>query len=564
MTLDSIKAAVEAQKQAEDNLRRQQPMIRYWDAEWALQHVGGAERKAQFAWISNDTGPGQIELDFDSPVAQWIHDAEGRVDRGEGRNVGITVDTGVGARWSGIMDKYTVEQRDDGDVVLVVDFFHDYEHLKWVSCWANPHLTPAVQLPRAWIAAGPVPWILKTALLVNLARLHNPILTWPDDPLDKGTWKHFTRHNGHIVNNWLDQTEWPMAVHPGSFLEAMESGAVWGVVTSRFATWHDMAHILLEDSELSVRCDRWLEGDPVPWQVDGEDYIPRNGQLIIDIVDKSGIHVGTATGGSIFEGLKRTVVEFADDFIDSTKQLLTDSPVPEDYYKPGSKYTDKERPFVVFREGETSPIQTSQWIHSPSKGVQVIVGGHSMPGVNEIISASIQGLGDLLGQLIMIGSLGSIWDTLLKPLYEDTILAWQVKKSNDRADNAGWERLNEYFQQGANNAYTIAALLVLRAGFWATKTTVSWKCSVADGLPYMIGDRGKGHFFLDDRVGLVLKGDDQIHMDRARKLDLAWGDEQPPEWQITIGDDRNLMDPAQKALGKIEAMIAGMRDLGVW
>ena len=80
----------------------------------------------------------------------------------------------------------------------------------------------------------------------------------------------------------------------------------------------------------------------------------------------------------------------------------------------------------------------------------------------------------------------------------------------------------------------------------------------------MIGDRGVGHFFLDDRVGLVLKGDTTVHMDRARKLDLAWSEDSPPEWQINIGDDRVLQDPAQRAFGKIEALIAGLRDLGVW
>jgi len=124
--------------------------------------------------------------------------------------------------------------------------------------------------------------------------------------------------------------------------------------------------------------------------------------------------------------------------------------------------------------------------------------------------------------------------------------------------------LFEYFQQGAQQAYTIASTIVLRAGFWATKTTISWKVQVADGLPYLIGDRGKGHFFLDDRVGLVLKGDTTIHMDRARKLDLAWDETNPPEWAITIGDDRNLQDPAQRAFGKIETLVAGLRDLGVW
>jgi hypothetical protein len=547
--IEQIKRAVERQKQAEDNLRREQPLLRFWDAEWRLQHVGGVEVKAQFSWVSNDTGPGQVELPLDSPVAQWIHDHVGRLQRGEGRNVGITVDY-CGARWSGIMDKYVVEQREDGDTVLIVDFMHDYEHLKWVSVWSNPWLPAAFQAPRAFVLAGPVDWCLKTALLANLTREHNPFVTWPDDPLDPAGW----------LQPWMDVSKWHMVVKPTSFIESMESGIVWGVLTSRWATWHDMAKTMLEDSELSVRCDRWLEGDPPPW----EGAKLRNGCLVIDIVDKSGVYIGTSHGGTLADGLIRTVAEFSDDFVDSTVNLAEDTETPQDYFRIGHKYTDKVLPYVVFREGDTSPIQSSQWIYSPSKGIQVNVGGHSMPGVNETISASVQAVGDIVGNVVMIGGLGGSLDTMLKPIYEDTILAWQSVKSSERAQNSGWERLFEYFQQGAQQAYTIASTIVLRAGFWATKTTISWKVQVADGLPYLIGDRGKGHFFLDDRVGLVLKGDTTIHMDRARKLDLAWDETNPPEWAITIGDDRNLQDPAQRAFGKIETLVAGLRDLGVW
>lgn len=576
--------------------------------------------------------------------------------------------------------------------------------LKWIQIWSNPWLPAAFQAPRAFLLAGPVSWILKTALLANLAREHNPAITWPDDPLDLENW----------LGGWIDTRNWHMAVNPNSFMADLESGVVWGVLTSRWATWHDMAHVMLEDAELSVRCDRWLDGDPEPWP----GYRPRNGQLIIDIVDKSGVYVGTSHGGSIFSGLERTVVEFSDDFIDSTISLAEDTETPQDYFLPGNKYTDKALPYVVFREGETSPIQTSQWINSPAKGVQVNVGGHSMPGVNEClagdtlidgpdgpqridalaasgepfrvwsltpegyrvaatasfafrkgyaelftytmddgrsitvtkdhrfltpagftragalqagneisvvdwaqdpsdeparkvadtdyigvdtptrvitgiepagwdyfydmtvpgwenysaagiwnhntISATVQAVGDIVGNIAMIGGLGGSLDTMLKPMYEDTVLAWMSVKSSQRAENAGWERLFEYFQQGAQQAYTVAALIVLRAGFWATKTTTSWKVQVADGMPYLIGDRGKGHFFLDDRVGLVLKGDTEIHMDRCRKLDLAWDEQSPPEWAITIGDDRVLQDPAQRAFGKIEQLVAGLRDLGVW
>lgn len=537
----------------EDSLRNEHPLIRIWDAEWTLQHVVTVEYKASFSWISNDTGPGQIELPFDSPVAQWIYDDNGRVARGEGRNVCITVDY-CGTRWGGLMDKFAVQQHEDGSVSLLVDFMHDYEHVKWVTVRSNPFLWAAFQFPRAFVCAGPVTWALKMCLFLNLLREQNPLLTLPDDPLNPGDW--FTT---------LDMSTWHMVVAPESFLTAMASGVVWGIPISRWATWHDMAHVMLEDAELSVTATRWLTGDPPPWP---GAYL-RNGALVIDIVDKSGVHIGTSNGGTIFDGLGRTVMEFAEDFIDSTEVVLTDATVPPEYYEGNLKLTSKEMPYVVFREGfNGSAIESSDWINSPAKGVQISTGGHSAPGVNEAISATIQAAFDLLGGLVMFSSLGSIIDTLLKPLYEDTVLAWWAAKSPARAQHGGWERLFEYFQDasqsGGGKAFTIASLMVLRAGFWATKTTVSWKVKAFDGRPFMVGAGGFGHFFLDDRVGLVLTGDEQIHMDRARKIDLVWDEEKPPGWEITIGDDRILQDPAQRAWGKIETLVAGLRDLGVW
>jgi hypothetical protein len=344
----------------------------------------------------------------------------------------------------------------------------------------------------------------------------------------------------------------------------MQSGVVWALPISRWATWHDMAHQILEDSEMSVTCTRYLPGDPLPWT--GANL--RYGCLVIDLVDKSGVLTGTAHGGTVFSGLQRTIIQFGEDFVDGTEVLATDTTVPPQYYESHSKFTLKQLPYVVYREELNSPVQSSAWINSPAKGVQVNAGGHSAPGVNEAISATIQAGFDLLGGLIMLSSLGSTVDTLLKPLYEDVILAWWSLKSSSRAQHSGWERLFEYFQQGANKAYTIASLMVLRAGFWSTKTTVSWKIQVTDGLPFLIGDRGLGHYFLDDRIGIVIAGDPTgaIQMDRARKLELAWDNEEQlgAEWQITVGDDRIFQDPAQKAWGKIEAIVAGLRDLGVY
>lgn len=546
---EAIWAATRRQIQKENLIRTTRPLVRIWDAEWDLQFVIGDERKATFSFISNDTGPGQLEIPFESPCAQWIHAHQARIDNGNGRNVGITVDY-CGARWGGVMDKYTVNTADDGDVTLIIDFNHDYEHLKWRTVWSNPFTPPAFQFPRAFALAGPVNWVLKTTLFLNIVREHNPLLTLPDDPMDISSWDHP-----------LDMSQWNMVVNPTTFVQGLKSGVVWGILISRWANWHDAAHQMLEDSELSVRCDRWLEGDPPPWP--GAPTL-RNGCLVIDIIDKSGIYVGTANGGTMASGLVRTVYEFADDFIDSSEDLAEDTEQPTNYHKIGYKYTDPRAPYCIYIQDDSSPIQSSQWINSPAKGVVVACGGHSMPGVNEMISATIQASFDLLGNLILIGSLGSTVDSLVKPLYEDVVLAWWSVLVISRARDSGWDRLFEYFQQGADKAYTITALMVLRAALWSTRTVISWKVNVLNGLPFMVGDRGIGQYFLDDRVGLALRDDKTIHMDRARKIDLAWDDENYPEWEVSIGDERIWQDPGQRAWGKIETMIAGLRDLGVW
>ncbi len=175
-------------------------------------------------------------------------------------------------------------------------------------------------------------------------------------------------------------------------------------------------------------------------------------------------------------------------------------------------------------------------------------------------------MGDIIGNVVLIGSLGGTIDTLLKPIYEDVVLAWQSVKSTQRAQNSGWSRYFEYFMDGANKSYTIAALMVLRAGFWSTRTVLANEMKVLDASPFMIAPPPFGHFWVDDRIGFSLENDPtgQIWVDRARKIELKWDSETYPEWVPTIGDPRNLQDPAQRAWGRIESMVAALRDLGVY
>lgn len=291
----------------------------------------------------------------------------------------------------------------------------------------------------------------------------------------------------------------------------------------------------------------------------------RNGCLVIDIVNKSGRFSATSTGGNLATGLARTVDNFLSGFVETSSTLLSGGSTSPDYLVPGKLNTDRAWPYAVYIEDETTGIETSEFTWSAATAVQVNTGGHSAPGVNEAISASIQLVGDILGNLFQVGSIGGSADTLLAPLYTDTLLSWMSVKLPARALAAGWSHYHEFFQPGADKAYTIASLMVLRAGFWATRSQFSHLVNVSDGAPYLIGENGLGHFFLGDRVGATVAGDTsgRVYVDRVTKLVLAWDRNTAPEWQITIGNNKALVDPVAKAFEQIEMIRSDMHDQGV-
>ncbi|WP_343466348.1 hypothetical protein AAI421_14435 [Rhodococcus aetherivorans] len=542
----AIWAATQANARKEQQLRQVPPLVRLFDGEMRLQHVVQAEYAVSAELIDGDTGPIEIRHPFDHPVGQWLWDEQGRIQRGEKRNVNITIEY-CESRIAGLLEYVELEFDEKGDQVVVARFASDYERLKWYTVWANPWLPEWIQFPRLFIAAGPIPWLLALLLDLQLQRERNSTWAMPSDPMDP------SQRTG------LDQSTWSMVVKPISFMDAMASGALWGIAASRFKNFHDLAKPMYQDGEITpvIRC--YLEGDPPPWP--GANL--RHGTRVVSFEDRSGRYTtGTATGGSIWDGLIRTISEFVGDFIDSTTSLATDTTIPVEYFEPGSKRTQKELPFAVWRDGEITGLETYRFRKTPSKGIQVITGGHSMPGVNELISATIQLIGDLTAMIPGVPPLGGVADAILRPFYEDTILAWMVARSAARANTQGWTRYFEYLAADGAKAYTISSLMVLRAGFWATRSYESHQFSARDGSPYLIGETG--HVWLGDRGGYTIRGDKtgRIYIDRITKVQLSWDRENPPEWTLTFGDDRALEDPVQRAWERIEAIVSSLQQLG--
>lgn len=594
-----------ARREALENLRLAPPQIRLWDGDYTLRGELEGWRSIDFEFIENDTGTATVKLSLNHYLAKWVMDFRGRSKR----NVHITIDK-QGTRWSGFMDHYKIAKTDNGDRYLEVVFMNDYEQAKHIFCWANPFLRPELQFPKLWTIFGPAKWCLLVTLFVNIMRLESSLWTLPDNPLDINEWMDFN------VSTWRNITK-PFA------LATDMSGDT--IVFSRFKSWHDVAKDILTSNELTVTCRRYLincdNPDPHPFSdLEGllDDSIAesifelvplRHGCLVWDIVDNSGWGpLGTSFGGSLLTGLIRSVVNIADDGYTESVDIYTgDYTAPDQYYNPAFLGTAPAYPWVVFEDSPYTGIKSSEFTYYEATTTSFLTGGHSMPGVNEAISAAINMGGDFLTSLINtwigmaasvsagggfggdvsvsvppidIPPLGGVMDAVAKILYEDTFLAFMEIPTlraapggsllplvglDSNLTSVGDFHLYEDWCDGADRAFTLSAAMAVLAKIWATRPRTAHTIKVSDASPYLIGENGYGHFWLGNRVatGLVDFPDPFVlFAERVSKIRYHWDEKGPKGWELDVGHQEPV-EPAFKALQEVKKVNGALSTWGI-
>ena len=540
----------QTQREKRIDARRKYPLIQLYDGDWNFQaRIDPWVVEADFKWKLNDTGTCTVKIPTRGSksieqVASWLLNPWGRP---RAKTVHLRCDKD-GGRWTGKIASVRLTKEEDGSRSIVLEGLDDYEELKRIYCWPNPFLPASVQFPKAFMLIGRSDWILKVALLCNLIRLQGSLWRLPDDPLEWESWTDLAPHN------------WSIVVKPTDHLRNITP---INLISSRMQTWHDMAAPVLADSQLMVKTRRWFTGDEQPWR----GYTPRNGQLVVDIVDKSGWwdEYGTSIIGNRWNGVIRQVQALLGNNID-TESTIIDEPitVPE-YQKPNWLGTRPNCPYVTYRDEDITGVESIDFTWQPATTVNVLTGGSSMPGTNELISASVQAAGNLVGSFLAVPTAGTIADTLLEPLYSDTLLAWMSVKSHNRANELGWSRYQEYFAEGANAALTLSSLVAIRKAFWDTRERFTHQLKLADGAPWFIGDEGQGHFWLGDRVATTVRelpdGKMVVEQVTELRLNLARG---TFGWEATMGDYAATESSMDMVLRNINKVTGAIHDQGVW
>jgi len=545
------------------------PTIRLYDGDWEFRGTVYGELSGRINPIVNQTGTIQLRLpiDLDDPrrtwAAFWALDEDARGTR----NIHVIVET-MGTRIGGRMkpqNGVTITRGDKGDEV-VIDFLDDIEELKHVHTAGNPFLPISlIQQPKAWMLLAQADHGLLLTLAANLLRLQLSNIALPADLLDPDTWP------ANPLDLWAESQ---IIVMPRKIGDSIAPLAL--VVGSIRTSWFDVAAPILEDAELQLWTRRWLYGDEEPWEGAGTDF--RQGTLFVDIRDKSGFRQGTSIGGNLLTGLTRSIASVLTNHVEDTYDMVSGDTIDEEGYRlPGFLGTLPEHPYVVYRDGDISGIQTSEFSRSPGGPGRITAGGQSMPGVNELISAAINYGGDVLGDNlnvviaagggynVTVGSIGSALDSFLNPIYRDSILAHMSIPLLARVQDQGWGHYLETTSTNVTQAFTAASIMDLRARRRETDPDTAFTLRVANASPWIIGDNGFGHWWLGDRVGGTQKYlMPRVFVRRCRELDIGWDGGKGLVISAKFGATRSKKDGIERMSELIAKAFGGLQQIGLW
>ena len=548
------------------------PTIWFYDGDWVYRGIVRGELGGSVNLIVNETGTIQLRLpiDLDDPrrtwAAFWALDEDARGTS----NIHVRIEM-MGARICGRMkpkNGVTVVRGEQGDEVRI-DFLDDIEELKYVHTAGNPFLPISlIQQPKAWMLYLQADHGILLTLAANLLRLQltNIDLSFFTDLLDPDQWPV------NPLDMWQQSQ---IIVKPRKIGDSVAPLAL--VVGSIRTSIFDVAAPILEDAEMQWDLRRWFIGDPEPWPGAGTEWI-RNGTLFVDIADKSGFRQGTSIGGNLFTGLTRTIASLTSNHVEDSYDLFTGETIDETGYRlPGFLSTPPAHPYVVYRDGDITGIQTSEFSISPGGAGRITVGGQSMPGVDELISAAIRYGGDVLGDnlnavitavvgtSVSVGSLGAALDAFLNPIYKDSILAHMSVPLLLRVAKQGWGHYLETTSTNVTQAYTAASVMDLRARRRETDPDKEFTLTVANASPWLIGDRGFGHWWHGDRVGGTSKYlMPRVFVRRNRELTIDWGDGKGVTIAGKFADTRNAKDAIEKFAELTAKAMSGLQEIGLW
>jgi hypothetical protein len=534
---------------------RQPPLIRMQDQNYNQLATIGQERSCRFEEIASDAGEAGVVIRGGDYLGDFVRNAV-RVETDLHLSIDpVATQPDWRTRWGGKITDIHVKRDSSGIHTVELIATSNREHLKTILVGTTPWFPPEVQPIRMWMLPANFRTAAGITLFINLARLFFPPLSVITNIFNPGGWINPLGVDA-LLN--FDPLSWPIQVQ---FINFLTDQSRTSLLTAAWSNFHDMIIDPAKDAGGCARVYTWFTEDttsphPELELLVGKDLAslarPHRNCLVAAFEDHSGVDGPT---GTVLDGPINLFAKTLDDLITTTVLPVDENddgevdPVFRKLFGVAPK-----KPWVIFRDGQASGIVESQYNQHKGPVLTTMTGGRSPKIVNDLQTFGIKyGLSQIsnaielaLREKVPPGTPG------LEEVYQgqaDNILfAWQRYTDIFRALRTGDFAYLEWFEHPGSSAYTVSAIINLRAGNFKKRAFRSFKTSIRNGAPYIINY----DFLLDDRVGFEVDG--ILYVDQVGAIKYSYDRRKPITWEVSVGDDSKDIDPFAQGIRALQAV----------
>lgn len=534
---------------------RQRPLIRMQDKNLQQLAVIGQERSCRFEEIAADTGEAAIVLRGGDYLSDFVRNAV-RIEE----DLHLSIDPNPTkpswkTRWGGKITEINVKRDSSGIHTVELIASAQREHLKNILVATTPLFPPEVQPLSMWLLPANFRTAASITLWIQLLRQFNPVATIPTNIFNPAGWLNPLGPDA-LLN--LSPLQWPIQVQ---FLNALRDQSRTTLLT---ATWNDFHSVIAgpaEDAGCCARAYTFFEEDednphPELEMAIGKGSLlsrPQRNCVLVAFEDHSGYEGPTGTAA---DGVINLFASTLDDLITTTV-----FPVDED----GDGEIDPvfkkifgvapPKPWAVYRDGQHSGIIESEYRQHKGPVKTVMTGGKSPKLINDLQTFGIKFALSQIQTTITEGlfhnegpaPIGSGLEEMYQGQFDNKLFAWMRFTDPLRALHTGDLGFLERLERPGGTAWTVSAILTLRLANHKTRARRSFKTSIRNAAPFIIGS----DILLDDRVGFEQDG--ITYVDQVSAIRYEYDRSKPILWSVSVGDDKDD-DPFSNGIAALQAV----------
>jgi hypothetical protein len=543
-----------SRRQVLTDATRQRPLIRMQDKNLNQLATIGQEFSCQFEEIAADSGEATVVIRGGDYLGDFVRNAV-RIEEDLHLSIDpIATQPSWKTRWGGKITTINVKRDSSGIHTVELVATSNREHLKTTLIASTPFFPPEVQPIRMWMLPANIRTGCSVTLFIQFLRLYFPALSIPTNIFNPAGWISPLGPDALLNFNPLS---WPLQVQ---FCNPVLDQSRTSLLAAAWNSFHEATVDPLKDAGCTARAYTYFTDDvdnphPELEKLVGTDLAnlarPNRNCVVVAFEDHSGYAGPT---GTAIDGVINLFASTLDD-------LITTTVFPVDADNDGEIdplfrklfLVAPDPPWAVYRDGQHSGIIESGYHQHKGAVKTAMIYGKSPKLVNDLQTFGIRyAISQIAQAVFAFGELPAVegLDNLYQGQFDNMLLAGQRYSNPVRALLAGDLQYQEQNAKPGGTAYTLAAVLDLRLADWKKRAYRSFKTSIRNAAPFIIGV----DILLDDRVGFEQDG--ILYVDQVSAIKYEYDRQKPITYTVSVGDTSKDADPFAQGIKALQAVAA--------